>query len=51
MLERNFDDGTNPALNDQAATETFIFRPDFIVNAPKAVKSAQMTWREIEPSF
>lgn len=50
-LNRNFDNGSDPTLNDNAATETFIFRPDFIVNAPKAVKSAQMTWREIEPSF
>jgi cell division septation protein DedD len=51
VLGRNFDDGASPTLNDGAATETFIFRPDFIVNAPKAVKSAQMTWREVEPSF
>ena len=50
-LTRNFDDGTDPTLNDSAATETFIFRPDLLVNAPKAVKSAQMTWREVEPSF
>jgi|GEM_PF-1718447 hypothetical protein len=50
-LERNFDDGTDPTLNDNAATETFIFRPDLLVNAPKTVKSAQMTWREVEPNF
>lgn len=50
-LERNFDDGVDPTLNNNAATETFIFRPDLLVNAPKAVKSAQMTWREVEPSF
>jgi hypothetical protein len=50
-LQRNFDDGDSPELNDNAATEVFIFRPDFIVNAPKEVKSAQMTWREVEPRF
>ena len=50
-LGRNFDDGASPTLNDDEATETFIFRPDFLVNTPKAIKSAQMTWREVEPSF
>lgn len=50
-LNRDFDDGSNPTLNDNAATETFIFRPDLLVNAPKPIKSAQMTWREVEPSF
>jgi hypothetical protein len=50
-LQRSFDDGASPELNAGAATEAFIFRPDFIINAPRAVKSAQMTWREIEPSF
>ena len=50
-LQRNFDDGTNPTNNDTAATETFIFRPDLLLNAPKAIKSAQMTWREVQPSF
>lgn len=51
ILERNFDDGDSPELNNDAATEVFIFRPDFIVNAPRPVKSAQMTWREVEPQF
>ena len=50
-LQRNFDPGGSPELNNNAATEVFIFRPDLIVNAPRAVKSAQMTWREIEPRF
>ena len=50
-LQRSFDDGSSPELNNNAATEAFIFRPDFIINAPRQVKSAQMTWREIEPSF
>ncbi|MFH2118474.1 MAG: hypothetical protein ABII10_01935 [Candidatus Paceibacterota bacterium] len=50
-LQRNFDDGLTPELNSAAATETFIFRPDFIINAPRQIKTAQMTWREIEPSF
>ncbi|MQC26901.1 MAG: hypothetical protein DWG76_05585 [Chloroflexi bacterium] len=50
-LERNFDDGDSPELNSNAATEAFVFRPDFIVNSPKKIKSAQMTWREIEPRF
>ncbi|OGJ38335.1 MAG: hypothetical protein A2383_03700 [Candidatus Pacebacteria bacterium RIFOXYB1_FULL_39_46] len=50
-LQRNFDDGVSPELNSAAATEVFIFRPDFIINAPRQIKSAQMSWREIEPSF
>jgi hypothetical protein len=50
-LQRNFDDGDSPQLNNNAATEVFIFRPDLLINAPKAVKSAQMTWREVQPSF
>lgn len=50
-LQRNFDNGSTPTLNNAAATETFIFRPDFLVNTPKEVQSAQMTWREVEPSF
>lgn len=51
VLGRNYDQGGNPQLNNAAPTEVFIFRPDFIVNAPRQVKSAQMTWRELEPSF
>jgi hypothetical protein len=50
-LQRNFDDGTSPELNNNAVTEAFIFRPDLIINAPRQIKSAQMTWREIAPSF
>jgi hypothetical protein len=50
-LQRSFDDGVNPNLNNNAAAEAFIFRPDFIINAPRKIKSAQQTWREIAPSF
>lgn len=50
-LLRSFDPGDDPTLNNTAPTETFVFRPDFIVNAPRIVKSAQMTWREIAPRF
>lgn len=50
-LNRDYGGGSNPELNNTSPTEVFIFRPDFIVNAPREVKSAQMTWREVEPSF
>jgi hypothetical protein len=50
-LQRDYDDGNSPELNGDAPTEVFIFRPDFIINAPRPIKSAQMTWREIEPRF
>lgn len=50
-LQRTFDSGSTPEYNAEAATESFIFRPDFIVNAPQEIKAAQMTWREVAPRF
>ena len=50
-LQRNFDDGDSPELNNDTAAEVFIFRPDLLYNSPQILKSAQMTWREVNPSF
>jgi hypothetical protein len=50
-LQRSFADGTLPNLDNNAPAESFIFRPDFIINAPRSIKSSQQTWREIAPQF
>jgi len=43
-LER--DRGT---LNNEAPTEEFIFRPDFVINAPVGIRTPQITWQEVAP--
>ncbi len=50
-LQRNFDNGSSPTLNNNTATEVFVYRPDLLLNAPQEIKSPQMTWREISPRF
>jgi len=35
--------------NDNTAAETFIYRPDFFMNAPDEFKKARYTWKEVAP--
>ncbi|MFZ5376727.1 MAG: hypothetical protein ACOZAN_03625 [Patescibacteria group bacterium] len=51
-LQRTYEDGSLGAANNNLSpTETFIFRPDLVVNTPASMRSAQFTWQEINPSF
>lgn len=46
--QREFADSTTRReLNATAPTETFIFRPDFVVNTPNVLKKPVIQWREI----
>ena len=49
-LPRDFETEANPStstINSYAATDVFVFRPDFILNAPELMKRSTFTWREI----
>ncbi|PIY80514.1 MAG: hypothetical protein COY80_02590 [Candidatus Pacebacteria bacterium CG_4_10_14_0_8_um_filter_42_14] len=52
-LPRDFeaDDGSSPnltgLLNNSVPTDTFIFRPDFVLNTPELMKKSTFTWQEI----
>jgi len=48
-LNRSFAVPGDNSLNNQSPAEIFIFRPDFIVKAPKEIKSAHFYLREIQP--
>jgi len=37
------------ATNNTESSEYFIFRPDFVVNAPFGLKLPQYIWREVAP--
>ena len=47
-LERTFSDGDLGAYRHVTTpTETFIFRPDFLVNTPPAMRHTDLVWQEI----
>jgi hypothetical protein len=47
-LQREYSDtATRRELNATAPTETFIFRPDFVVNTPNVLKKPVIQWKEI----
>ncbi|MFZ5437560.1 MAG: hypothetical protein ACOZAK_00695 [Patescibacteria group bacterium] len=48
-LSRSFAVPGNNSLNNQSPAEVFIFRPDFLVNTPKEIKSAHFYLRELQP--
>jgi len=43
-LNRQYDDTD---LNADYPTETFIYRPDFVINYPEALRNSSLTWREV----
>jgi len=50
-LDRDFDDTHfGKAWNALNPTETFIYRPDFLLNAPSVMKEPIHEWREVAPS-
>ncbi len=50
-LERDFaDEGIGATHNIYNPTETFIHRPDLVVNMPVEMKEALHEWREVNPS-
>jgi hypothetical protein len=47
-LQRDFGDGNKRReLHATTPTETFIHRPDLLVNVPEILKRAQLTWQEV----
>ncbi len=44
-LDRDYENN----LNNQNPTELFRFRPDFVINAPEAMKSSYYVWQELAP--
>jgi len=49
-LPRNFEaegDSATGLANNSVPTETFIFRPDFVLNTPELMKKSTFTWQEI----
>ncbi len=49
-LPRDFETVADPStglLNNYVPTDTFIFRPDFILNTPELMKRSTFNWREI----
>ncbi|MDA1079409.1 MAG: hypothetical protein O2840_01820 [bacterium] len=48
-LPRDFetDNAATGLLNNYVPTDTFIFRPDFILNTPELMKRSSFNWREI----
>jgi len=49
QLDRSFSIPSDNSLNNQSPSEIFIFRPDFLVNTPKKMKSAHFYLRELNP--
>lgn len=49
QLSRSFAVPGDNSLNNQSPAEVFIFRPDFLVNTPKELKSAHFYLRELNP--
>lgn len=48
VLDREFTDGAGRReLNSVSPTETFQFRPDFVINAPAILLKPQLTWQEV----
>lgn len=51
-LNRTFEDGLfGSAWHSHNPTETFIYRPDLLVNMPDEMKSYLQEWREIDPKW
>lgn len=48
-LQRSFATASDNSVNNIVPAETFVFRPDLLVNTPKAMKGAQFNIREIQP--
>lgn len=48
-LQRSFTQSGDNSLNNQSPAETFIFRPDFVMNTPQVMKSAHFHIREVQP--
>ena len=47
-LERDFDNGaTRKQLHNNSPTELFIYRPDFMSNAPAFLYKPRMSWKEV----
>lgn len=47
-LERDFDNGgTRRSLNNTSPTDLFIYRPDFMMNAPEFMKKSSISWEEV----
>ncbi len=49
-LNRTFDDGLlGKTIHRYNPTETFIYRPDFLINMPAEMKSSVQIWQEVAP--
>jgi hypothetical protein len=47
-LKRTFEKGQLGRIrNNTTPVETFIYRPDFLLNTPELLKSTEMVWREV----
>jgi len=46
LLNRTFE---NESLNNTLPVETFVFRPDIWINAPKELLKSSYTWQELAP--
>lgn len=48
-LPREYDssDPERRQLNNTSPTELFIYRPDFVINAPEFMMRSQLTWQEV----
>jgi hypothetical protein len=47
-LNRNFNSSTELDANKTAPTELFIFRPDLVANWPELLKTASLSWQEVQ---
>jgi len=51
-LNRSFDNsGIGKADNNVNATETFIYRPDLLINEPPEMKASHSNWKEVAPTY
>jgi hypothetical protein len=48
-LQRSYATSTDNSVNNRIPAETFVFRPDFLVNTPGIMKAAHFHIREIQP--
>ncbi len=50
VLERDYDDYAGRKVeNNYTPTESFRYRPDFLLNAPEEIKVPRYIWREVAP--
>ncbi len=48
QLERNYHDGgLGSQDNDDKPTESFVYRPDFVVNSPESIGANKLEWQEV----